>query len=1107
VQQDVPEDLRDVTTFVEWPLPTKEELKATLTELLSGQEKRGRQIELKGSVDELVDAAAGLSLWDAQGAFGYSMMSRRCLDPHAIAETKKAAIDQVRGLTWWEPEPRGMAAVGGLYRLKLWVARQRVALSPAAREYGLPPATGVLLLGVPGCQPAGSRVLAGDGQWTTIEQLRVGDRVLSPQRDGSVTVETVQRLVSYDSDVYRVSTRSTRSAARSYRAAADHTMPVLAPVHRGGRRVFELVELTVEEFSRRPAWWRGKAKLFTCPAVDLPRQSLPVDPYALGLVLGDGCLRGHAARFVNPHAALFDALEGSGLELGRRTWRNGAWHASFRAGSSNRLRSLLGATLSIEKAVPASYLEAGLDQRLSLLAGLIDTDGSAREFTSSSETLARQFVHLVCSVGGAATVRHRTTRYQKGGTSFDSWRVSFSFAEHRPPVLLEDKRQAPRNLGWKNPRHHGFAVAPDGRERVYGITLSGESHWYVTDDWLVTRNCGKSLVAKVVPTAFDWPLVRMDLGEIRGKYVGECFAADTEFLTEAGMKHFDEIGKGERLATFNIATGALEYQLPSARHDYAFDGEMLSVPGRGLLVTPNHRMVARRPGRPDWYFAEASEAFEISNVSIPVAPATVDEVAPDTLTVPGVAVRHGRGKAVTLPTVEMLELLGYFVADGSTNNVGGRGTVRITQQDGPLAQRMLYLLGKFGPAKAHGSDNRSDPPVRQLHVQSIPLWSYLREHCGTGHANKRLPEWVLRASRSQLRILWDALMATDGSRDGRGFPSESYSTTSPFLAEQVQEIAFRMGLRVTCRTEKPAAPHKPLYVVSVTPRDTFAVGDRFEWIEYQGRVVCFTVPNGTLVTRRDGKWSITGNSEGNFARARRVVETVAPCVLWLDELEKALGGGSDGMVEGGVGQRLLGSVLIWLQEKKAEVFVVATCNNAEALPPELIRKGRFGEIFFVGLPTEPERRAILATTLRKFGRDPEGAAFDLARVADASRRFSGAEVAELVPAGLLTALVEEALGAGGAGGDEQDVTVLIDRLSGLTEDEIAAATATAQLSTEHLLAAARETRPLSKTAAEKLDRLHRWARGRAVPASYGVDEEQLTAEEDHLVQARLLDGV
>lgn len=189
-----------------------------------------------------------------------------------------------------------------------------------------------------------------------------------------------------------------------------------------------------------------------------------------------------------------------------------------------------------------------------------------------------------------------------------------------------------------------------------------------------------------------------------------------------------------------------------------------------------------------------------------------------------------------------------------------------------------------------------------------------------------------------------------------------------------------------------------------------------------------------------------GESDKNIDRALRTAERLAPCVLWIDEIEKAFAfqGGSQ-EADGGLSQRIMGRLLGWLQDRAEPVFVVATCNDVQGLPPELLRKGRFDEIFFVDLPTLGERAEILALHLRRRGRDP--ANFDLPALAARAEGFSGAELEQVVVAGLYAAFAGE--------------TTLSDAILG---SEISA------------------TRPLSVTRAESIQALRTWAQGRAVPA-------------------------
>jgi len=181
-----------------------------------------------------------------------------------------------------------------------------------------------------------------------------------------------------------------------------------------------------------------------------------------------------------------------------------------------------------------------------------------------------------------------------------------------------------------------------------------------------------------------------------------------------------------------------------------------------------------------------------------------------------------------------------------------------------------------------------------------------------------------------------------------------------------------------------------------------------------------------------------GESERNFRRAMDTAERMAPVVLWIDELEKAFAAGDN---DGGVSQRVLGSFLSWMQERRGDVFVVATANDVSRLPPEFLRKGRFDEIFFVDLPDAETRAAILAVHLRRRGQDAQ--TFALSRLAEITRGFSGAELEQVVVAGLYTAFA--------AGRPLDDAT---------------------------LLAEAGRTRPLSVTMAERVQALREWARGR-----------------------------
>jgi len=198
---------------------------------------------------------------------------------------------------------------------------------------------------------------------------------------------------------------------------------------------------------------------------------------------------------------------------------------------------------------------------------------------------------------------------------------------------------------------------------------------------------------------------------------------------------------------------------------------------------------------------------------------------------------------------------------------------------------------------------------------------------------------------------------------------------------------------------------------------------------------------------------IVGQSEANMRLALQVAEALAPCVLWIDEIEKGLSGmGSSDQLDAGVSARVGGTLLTWMQEKTAPVFVVATANRIEALPPELLRKGRFDEIFFVDLPTFQARKEILSIHLRRKKRDPGD--FDVDRLAREANGFSGAELEEAVKEGLFNAF-----------SDGREIT------------------------SEHISQALKATCPLSRTMRNQIVQLREWAKARARLATAESSEQ------------------
>ena len=217
------------------------------------------------------------------------------------------------------------------------------------------------------------------------------------------------------------------------------------------------------------------------------------------------------------------------------------------------------------------------------------------------------------------------------------------------------------------------------------------------------------------------------------------------------------------------------------------------------------------------------------------------------------------------------------------------------------------------------------------------------------------------------------------------------------------------------------------------------------------------------------KSKFVGESEGNLRKALGVIEAIGRCVVWLDEVEKALAGATGGAADGGVSADALGAMLSWMQERAGGAFIVATSNDFSVLPPEFCRKGRFDDTWLLDLPTYVERDQILKAALRTHGRGGFASRGDSLAdeewdmLAEATDGFTGSEIAALVPDAMYAAFAQ-----------------------------------TREITAGDLLAAARTVMPMSKTAAEKIAKLREWAKGRARNAS---GDETITQPKAPLARA------
>jgi len=391
------------------------------------------------------------------------------------------------------------------------------------------------------------------------------------------------------------------------------------------------------------------------------------------------------------------------------------------------------------------------------------------------------------------------------------------------------------------------------------------------------RNCWNELsmmhYRDVIKFTQQWPVFAgVDWG---------CHDDQTRILTERGFVHFEDLGPEDRVAQFDQTTKVMSFVKPTAITKKKWDGPLYHVKRKSadMAVTPDHRMLVRKTwGRKEWEVMEAQEAFSYG-ASLEFVDRVVWEGKEQReFTIPEVPKSAGYSGCdpITMPMDEWLEFLGYLlsegglcwrkVKEGSTSpsciKMSQRETVnpKDTRKIRECLRRLPFKVSEF-PNKKTGDVNWS--------IYGKQLWSWVWKEVGESCHTKRIHREFLSLSPRQLKILFDAMTLGDGSVDKRGRNSNGcYSSTSKGLCEDYQELCVKLGLRSTLRLSRGAEGNKKAkWVTSWSFGSTFTLNtpNTVETISYKGNVYCCTVPNGFIVTERNGRIAYQGNSgEGSF---------------------------------------------------------------------------------------------------------------------------------------------------------------------------------------------------------------------------------------------------
>ena len=530
----LPNELEKEVTVIDYGLPDIEDLDQILEKIIQTVKDNPKVNTVLAEVerDQVLKAAQGLTAMEAENVFAKSLVEKHKFDVDVILSEKEQIIRK-SGILEYYPFNEQISDVGGLDLLKDWMEKRTVAFTEKARNFGLPAPRGVLLLGVQGCGKCfekGTPVLMYDGSVKAVQNVATGDCVMGLDSMPRRVLGTTQ---GYD-EMYRV----TPTKGEPYTVNADHILTLrLSGSRRTHKQADEnlIINMTVREYMTQNACFKQRALGYRA-GVEFPAASVVLDPYFLGVWLGDGTEKSPSITtedaFIVEYVSDIAAQYGLGIRKAEKNIKEGQppnRAATYfvtggnQGGIANPLLShLRELNLLGNKHIPLSYKANSRETRLRLLAGIIDTDGCMQgndfEIIQKRKTLADDIAYVARSLGLAAYV-HPCRKYcmVKGVKIEGTYhRIHISGDTDIIPVRLHRKQALPRQQR-KNVLNTGIQVEAVGPGQYFGFAVDGD-HRFLLGDFTVVHN---SLSAKAIGCLWRLPLLRLDVGRIFGGIVGQ----------------------------------------------------------------------------------------------------------------------------------------------------------------------------------------------------------------------------------------------------------------------------------------------------------------------------------------------------------------------------------------------------------------------------------------------------------------------------------------------------------------------------------------------------------------------------------------------------------
>jgi hypothetical protein len=357
------------------------------------------------------------------------------------------------------------------------------------------------------------------------------------------------------------------------------------------------------------------------------------------------------------------------------------------------------------------------------------------------------------------------------------------------------------------------------------------------------------------------------LGESEGTNRA-CYSEDTSVLTENGWKLHNQVVPNEKIAIYDPTHDTIRFEKPLKLFAYDYNSEMYHLTSQGrvdILVTPEHKMLFKTYEKKAF---RTSQAQHLPKRILLKSIAAFEDVKRDccNFILPQVDIKTAHDKILkaeapkTFAINDWLEFLGYYLSEGGLSTKWKNKpnyVITCSQKNQLKVQKIRNCFQKCGLSYTEYKED----DLTRWNIYGKQIWTWLKENCGVNHENKHVPREFLEIPPERLRILFDALMLGDGTKDKReNRTSKTYYSTSKNLAENVQEIALKLGYFATLKKViDRRSNRKPIFRVQIS-QNTIKVCNRIEKINYKGKIYCFATSTGFYVTSRNGKPTIQGNT-------------------------------------------------------------------------------------------------------------------------------------------------------------------------------------------------------------------------------------------------------